>query len=201
MHLASPAAALWCSCPPSVRPYLTFILLSVLPSFPPSIHLFSSSGGEALRLAVRSPLPPTMLCEGESYEVFERDSALHWGVACYLFPVRGLRSLRSSLKVLRSARRHRCTTDDGRQRRGSTLGRTCDKTPCAPHVHSFSFEILPVQRQPPVPAGALLPPERKWNNMKRTLSTEVRFPPSYSPYLPHTFSSSGTWTRTKYERK
>lgn len=41
--------------------------LSFLPSFPPSIHLFSSSGGEALRLAVRSPLPPTILCEGESY--------------------------------------------------------------------------------------------------------------------------------------
>lgn len=42
MHLASPAATVWCSCPPSVCLYPTFISISVLPS----IYLFSSSGGE-----------------------------------------------------------------------------------------------------------------------------------------------------------
>lgn len=135
MHLASPAATVWCSCPPSVCLYPTFISLSVLPS----IHLFNSSGGE--------------LWGSLSALHFHRWSGVKenhmaplnriLGAVCYLFPVcaRETYSLQSSLKFLRSAIRCRCSTlmsDEGR----GTLGRSCDKTPSSPlHVHSFLFKF------------------------------------------------------------
>lgn len=43
----------------------------------PSIHLFRLLRGRALRLFVHAPLPPPVLCEGESYGVFEQESAFH----------------------------------------------------------------------------------------------------------------------------
>lgn len=58
------------------------LFIFVSPSSPPfpSIHSFTCSVPlrESLRLSVHSLLLPPILCEGESYGVFEKDSALHW---------------------------------------------------------------------------------------------------------------------------
>lgn len=93
MHLASPAATVWCSHPPPVGLYPTFISVSVFPS----IHLCDSSEGRR-GFESLSVLP----CEGESYGGFERESALLWVLYDISFPVRvtkEVHSPRSSLKT------------------------------------------------------------------------------------------------------
>lgn len=113
-------------------------------SFRPSIHLFQLLRGRALRLFVHAPLPPPILCEGESYGVFERESAFHSPLYVITFPacVCGMYSLWRSLKFLRSVRR--TTAAEGRGRGRGTRGRACDRTTSSASVHWFSLTFLPV---------------------------------------------------------
>lgn len=110
----------------------TFISRTVLPS----IHLFSSSGGELWG----SPLP-------KAGPVWRRIIWRLWtglcnslGALCYLFPVsvcvcvcdQGVRSPWSSLKIPTLSHKVPVHRTDERLRKRETPGRTCDKTPSSP---------------------------------------------------------------------
>lgn len=140
MHLASPAATLWCPSPPSVHLYLTFIFLSVLPSIHPPISAPQGPSFEAL-------------CPGSSSTTntvwrrviwsLWRGICISLATICYHFPacVCGMYSLWSSLKFLRSV--CRTSAAEGRRGRGAR-GRACDRTTSSASVHWFSFTFLPV---------------------------------------------------------
>lgn len=122
---------------------LSHLHLPLCPSIHPSIQLLR---GRALRFSVRSPFPPLIECEGESYGAFEQDCgcymlSLSWVSVCAQERDQGMHSPRSSLKFLRSAIRYRCRTPTSDRGKG-TLGRSCDKTPFSLlHVHSFSLKF------------------------------------------------------------
>lgn len=141
-------------------------------SFRPSIHLFQLLGGRALRLFVHAPLPPPVLCGGESYGVFERESAFHSALYVITFPpVCGMYSLWSSLKFLRSVRR--TAAAEGRRGRG-TRGRAV--------TEPLVFIYIPPSHVSP----DTLPSKRC--TVFISISSRMLFQTADSPRLLHTFS-------------
>lgn len=158
MHLASPAATVWCSRPPPVHLYPTFISVSVFPS----IHLCGSSGGRG-GFESLSVLP----CEGESYGGFERESALLWVLYDISFPVRvtkEVHSPRSSLKTpALSYKVPLCTarTEQDGDPSGELVIKHLPLLNMSTHFHSNP--LPPFLASPSLPTDALLLTERKWN--------------------------------------
>lgn len=141
MHLASPAATLWCPGPPSVHLYLTFIFLSVLPSIHPPISAPQGPSFEAL--CPRSSSTTNTVWRRVIWSLWT-GICISLATICYHFPacVCGMYSLWSSLKFLRSVRR--TTAAEGRGRGRGTRGRACDRTTSSASVHWFPLTVLPV---------------------------------------------------------